>query len=67
LAAGRDDLSPEEAVDLWRDLHPSPGEHEETVAAVRQSLADMAAGDEGRPMEEVDREIREAYFSNRRS
>jgi hypothetical protein len=65
LAAGRDNMSPEEVIDLWRDDHPLPREPEETIAAVKEALADMAAGDRGRPIEEVDREIREKYFAGR--
>jgi hypothetical protein len=67
LADGRDDMSPEEAVDRWRDMHSSPGQREDTIAAVREALADMIAGDLGRPIEEIDREVRERYFSSSRS
>ena len=52
--------SPEEAVEAWRLRNRTPEEMAEDVQAVREALADMAAGDRGRPFEEFDRE-----FSNR--
>lgn len=64
LADGQGNLSPEEVVDQWRVLHPAPegvAEPEKLaadVAAVREALADMAAGDMGIPFEDFDREFR---------
>lgn len=60
LAKGQE-LSPEEALDLWRIEHPSDAEIEETVAAVRESLADMEAGDTGMPLDEFLREFRKRH------
>ncbi|MBI5760815.1 MAG: hypothetical protein HZA46_20025 [Planctomycetales bacterium] len=50
--------SPEQALDEWRAQHPSPDELAEDVAAIREVLADMAAGDTGIPFGEFDREFR---------
>ena len=54
LSVGRVDVSPEEALDLWRSQHPDTDD----VLAVQEALADMANGDEGLPIEEFDREFR---------
>ena len=62
IAAGRTDLSVEEAVELWHGPSPCPDDPESTIAAVREALADMEAGDEGIPFEELDRLVREKYF-----
>lgn len=56
LQTGDPDLSPEEVLDLWLDQHP--GEAEDDTEAIREALEDMAAGDTGRPWEEIDREFR---------
>lgn len=53
------DLSPEEALDLWRVEHPSPRERAETVMALREVLQDMDGGDKGVPFEEFDREFQQ--------
>ncbi len=58
LAASHGDLSPEEALDLWRAEHPQSVEFAESVAALREALADMEAGDTGVPIEEFDRDFR---------
>jgi hypothetical protein len=44
-------LSPEEALDTWRMLHPSLGQYAEDVQALREALTDMKAGDVGTPLE----------------
>ncbi|MCE9552563.1 MAG: hypothetical protein K8T91_04185 [Planctomycetes bacterium] len=59
LASGRGDLSPEEALDEWRILHPAPAELAESVAAVRRALRDMQSGDRGRPADAVLSDIRQ--------
>jgi hypothetical protein len=48
-------LSPEEALDEWRRLHPETQASDEEVAAIRQALDDVAGGKEGIPFEEFDR------------
>lgn len=58
LAASRDQLTPEEIVELWRDQHPSEPEVAATLAAVHAALADMAAGDTGISLAEHDRQFR---------
>lgn len=52
-------LSPEEALDLWRSENPDPDLHTRNVAAVREAIADMQSGDKGRPAKEVLQEIRD--------
>jgi hypothetical protein len=52
---------PEEALDLWRAEHPLMDEDDNAVAAVKEALTDMAAGDLGRPWEEFDREFRQRH------
>jgi hypothetical protein len=56
-----DSLSPEEALDLWRLQNPDPNEFADNVAAVREALADIDAGDQGVPFEEFDREFRRRH------
>jgi predicted transcriptional regulator len=46
-------MSPEEALAVWR-------ERQETLAAIREGLADVAAG-RSRPFEDFDREFRERH------
>lgn len=58
LAENKLDLSPEDAVDLWRVEHPYLEEFDDATEAVMEALADMEAGDVGRPFEEFDREFR---------
>jgi hypothetical protein len=59
LSESKVDLSPEEALDLWRAEHP-PHEHDDIddVTAVKEALADMAAGDAGVSLEDFDRQFR---------
>jgi hypothetical protein len=58
LSNGQRQLSPEEALDQWRVLHPHPDELVDSVNAVRQALADMALGDKGRPLDDVIADLR---------
>ena len=51
-------LSPEEALDLWRSEHRPVEDDIETVAALRQAIADMHSGDIGMPIGEFDRQFR---------
>jgi hypothetical protein len=53
LANGGAELTPEEALDLRRMENPTPEEHAANVAAVREAIADMDAGDSARPYKEV--------------
>lgn len=54
-------LTPEEALDLWRDENPVAEDFQESVAAIREALADMAAGDTGIPLEQFDAEFRRRH------
>ena len=54
-----ENLSPEEALDLWRAANPHPGEAAATVAALGEACSpDMQSGDGGVPLEEFDRAFR---------
>ena len=58
LSENRADLSPEDVLDLWREEHPIPDEHDDATAALKEALASIAAGDPGVPFEEFEREFR---------
>ncbi len=66
IAAGRNDLSLNQAIELWREPSPCPDDPESTIAALRDAIADMEAGEEGRPAEEFIREYREKHFPKAR-
>ncbi len=51
-------LSPEEVLDLWRTENPAADDYPNHVAALKEALADMEAGDHGMPLEEFDRDFR---------
>ena len=55
------DLSPEEAVDEWRRLHPSPEAFDEDAAAIGEALTDLANGDRGIPFDQFDRNFRQQH------
>jgi len=59
IGAGSGDLSPEEALDLWRSENPSDDERADTVRALKEALDEFRAGDSGIPLAEFDREFRE--------
>jgi hypothetical protein len=61
LTAGDEIVSPEEALDEWRAVHPHEDAFAEDVAAVREALVDMAAGDEGVGPDEFDRQFRQRH------
>lgn len=58
LAKGESAVSPEAAVDQWRELHPSSDDLAEDVTAIKEALADLAAGDKGQPLDQFDRDFR---------
>ena len=58
LERGEGEISPEQALDLWRAEHPGPDEFGDTVQALREAIADMEAGDTGVPLDQFDREFR---------
>lgn len=51
LKNGEANLSPEEALDLWRCQHPASEDLKESVAAVTQGLSDIGAG-RSKPLEQ---------------
>jgi ubiquinone biosynthesis protein UbiJ len=61
LTAGDQIISPEEALDQWRAIHPNEEAFAEDVAAVREALDDLAAGDEGVSPNEFDRQFRQRH------
>ena len=65
LKNGGAELSPEEAVDEWRDLHPDPEYLDEDAAAIQEALDDMANGDKGMPADEAIAELREHIRQNK--
>jgi hypothetical protein len=54
-------LSPEEALDEWRRLHPEPQASADDFAAIQEALDDLANGDRGIVFEEFDREFRKRH------
>jgi hypothetical protein len=61
LNGDRIDLSPEEALDEWRRLHPQTQALAEDVTAIREALEDMAKGDRGIPFDQFDRDFRQRH------
>jgi hypothetical protein len=61
LRADGINLSPEEALDEWRQLHPQTHAFDEEVAAIREALDDMAKGDRGVPFDQFDRDFRKRH------
>ena len=61
LGNGQADISPEEALYDWRAENPTREEYAASVAAIRESLADMEAGDCGRPAADVMADLRRKY------
>ena len=58
LQDGKAEESPEALVQEWR---MQQGEFEATEAGLREAIADMEAGDRGRPLNEVAEEIRKKH------
>ncbi len=54
-------VSPEEALDQWRAVHPHEESFAEDIVAVQEALDDMAAGDVGAPIDEFDRQFRQRH------
>ncbi len=61
LSADEINLSPEEALDEWRRLHPQTQAFDEEVAAIREALDDMVNGDHGIPFDQFDRDFRKRH------
>jgi hypothetical protein len=58
LSENRADLSPEEVLELWREKHPPLGDSDDATAALREALNSIAAGDDGIPFDEFERDFR---------
>jgi hypothetical protein len=56
--AGGAAQSPEEILDEWRLLHPSPNDVSDELAAIQEAIDDLENGDLGVPFEEFDRDFR---------
>jgi hypothetical protein len=61
MVAGGRAATPEEILDEWRAMHPSPEEIEEDVLAVGEAIEAIENGDEGMDFEEFNRELRARY------
>jgi hypothetical protein len=61
LTSGATQLSPEEVLDLWRAEHPAADEYPNDIAALKEALADMEAGDHGLPLEQFDAKFRQRH------
>jgi hypothetical protein len=59
VAEGRTDLSIEQALELWREPCQCPDDPDSTLAALREGIADMEAGEQGIPIEKFNRELGE--------
>ena len=61
LTSGAVQLSPQEALDLWREEHPGTDDFSNNVGVLREALADMEAGDHGLPLDEFDCKFRQRH------
>lgn len=59
LKNGSAHLSPEDALEQWREQHPEGIEFEDDTEAIQEAIDDMLAGDKGQPAEEFLAELRE--------
>jgi len=57
IDSDRHDISPEEVLDEWRVENPAPEELAKSLAIIRQSLAELSAGNPGHPASDVHAEI----------
>jgi hypothetical protein len=58
LTNGDATLTPEECVDLWRARNPMADELYSDVAAIKEALDDMEAGDYGIPLQDFLADLR---------
>lgn len=61
LSSDKADLSPEQVLDEWRQLHPAPQTFDEDVQAIQEALEDMTKGDRGIPFDQFDAEFRKRH------
>jgi len=59
LQAGETKISPEEALEQWREENPTEEEFEEEVRAIKEALDQMDAGERGVPAEEFANQLLE--------
>lgn len=59
LKNGSAHVSPERALEKWREQHPEGVEFEDDTEAIQEALDDMANGDHGIPAEEMLAELRQ--------
>jgi len=65
LKTGEPNLSPEEAVDVWRLQNRTSEEYREDVEAIREALSDLDAGKSGMPLDEFLDEFRRRHELDR--
>jgi hypothetical protein len=65
LKTGEPTLSPEEAVEVWRLCNRTREEYDEDVAAIREALEDLDAGEKGMPLEQFLDEFRKRHNLDR--
>ena len=58
LGANGIDLSPEQALELWREENPGIEQQEEDREAILEALAQLDSGEQGLTIEEFDHEFR---------
>jgi hypothetical protein len=61
LSNGGADLSPEEALDEWRQLHVEPETNPEEVAAIQEALDDLAGGERPVAFDDFDNKFRKRH------
>ena len=61
LNNGGVDLSPEQALEEWRRLHPDESALAEDTAAIQEALADLASGAPTLSFEQFDRDFRQRH------
>jgi hypothetical protein len=66
--AGPDSLTLQDVLDEWHELHPEESSENETLGlseddfeAIQEAIDARDAGDNGRPFEEFDREMRAKF------
>ena len=67
LQGGAEMKTPEQAIAAWRRQRPVPPELADGVAALREAIAAINAGDRGRPVAEVIAEARKKLAAMARS
>ncbi len=60
LAKGDADMSPEDAVDIWRETHSDEG-FTDDVAAIQEALDSVDRGEHGIRLEDFDHELRKEF------